>query len=145
MFSVSLMAAACGALALAGLLAAPAAVASAIAPDQPLTASAADPARGRAIVVNRQRGMCLLCHSGDFPEMLFQGTIAPSLAGVGSRLRPDELRQRMIDSRVVNPDTIMPPYFSAEGLVRAAGPDVPLLHAQDIEDIVAFLSTLREP
>jgi sulfur-oxidizing protein SoxX len=77
--------------------------------------------------------------------MPFQGNLAPNLAGVGSRLRPDEIRQRMIDSRVVNPGTIMPPYFSTEGLVRAAGPDRPLLDAQDIEDVVAFLSTLREP
>jgi sulfur-oxidizing protein SoxX len=145
MFSVSPIAAAWRALALAGLMAAPAAAAATIAPDQPLTASAADPARGRAIVVNRQKGMCLLCHAGDFPETPFQGNLAPNLAGVGSRLRPEELRQRMIDSRVFNADTIMPPYFSAEGLVRAAGPDRPLLDAQDIEDVVAFLSTLRDP
>jgi sulfur-oxidizing protein SoxX len=145
MFSVSLTAAACGALALAGLSIGPAAAADAIVPDQALTASPGDPARGRAIVVHRQRGMCLLCHTGDFPEMPFQGNLAPSLAGVGARLRPDELRQRMIDSRVVNPDTIMPPYFSTQGLVRAAGPGIPLLTAQDIEDVVAFLSTLREP
>jgi L-cysteine S-thiosulfotransferase len=113
--------------------------------DRPLTASPGDPARGRAIVVDRQKGMCLLCHSGPFPDAPFQGNLAPSLAGSGARLSIGELRQRMVDGRVVNPDTIMPPYFGTEGLIRPAGPDRPLLAAQEIEDVVAFLATLREP
>src|ERR1700676_5099283 len=58
----------------------------------PLTGTAGDPARGRAIVGNRQLGLCLLCHSGPFPEDRLQGTLAPSLAGVASRLSIGQLR-----------------------------------------------------
>ena len=54
----------------------------------PLTGTAGDPARARAIVVNRQVGLCLLCHSGPFPEERLQGSLAPSLAGIGARLSP---------------------------------------------------------
>ena len=73
-----------------------------------LTGAKGDPARGRAIVANRQVGLCLLCHSGPFPEERFQGDLAPSLAGAGSRLSEGQLRLRMVDGRRLNPDTIMP-------------------------------------
>jgi sulfur-oxidizing protein SoxX len=63
-----------------------------------LTASPGDPARGRAIVMNRQVGLCLLCHSGPFPEERFQGDLAPDLKGAGGRLSEAELRLRMVDS-----------------------------------------------
>ena len=111
-----------------------------------LTGQPGDPLRGRAIVVSRQRGLCLLCHSGPFPEERFQGTLAPSLAGVGTRWSEGELRQRLIDPRAFNPDTIMPPYFRTDGLTRVgtAWQGRPVLGAQEIEDVVAFLVTLRE-
>ena len=111
------------------------------------TGAPGDPARGRAIVANRQLGLCLLCHSGPFPQERFQGTLAPSLAGVGARLSRDELRQRLIDPRKANSETIMPPYFSTDGLTRVA-PAVAgrtLLDAGQIEDVVAFLATLVDP
>jgi len=109
-----------------------------------LTGAKGDPGRGRAIVANRQAGLCLLCHSGPFPEERFQGDLAPSLAGAGSRWSEAQLRQRIVDSRKVNPATIMPAYYRTEGLNRVAPAfrGRPLLTAEQIEDVVAYLKTL---
>ena len=110
-----------------------------------LTGSKGDPARGRAIVVDRQVGLCLLCHSGPFPEQRFMGDLAPDLSGVGARLSEGQIRLRIADSSRVNPATIMPAYFTTEGLQRVApafrGKTV--FTAQQIEDVVAFLVTLK--
>jgi len=112
----------------------------------PLTGAPGDPARGRVIVTSRQRGLCLLCHSGPFPEERFQGDLAPDLAGVGSRLSEGQLRLRLVDSRRLDPDTIMPSYYRTDGLNRvgAAWRDKPVLNAEEIEDVVAFLASLRD-
>jgi L-cysteine S-thiosulfotransferase len=111
-----------------------------------LTGAPGDPARGRAIVMNRQVGLCLLCHTGPFPEERFQGDLAPDLNGTGGRLSEGELRLRMIDSGRIDPATIMPAYYKTEGLTRVApafrGKTV--LSAEQIEDVVAFLTTLRD-
>jgi L-cysteine S-thiosulfotransferase len=100
---------------------------------------------GRKIVLDRHVGLCLLCHSGPFPEEQFQGNLAPSLAGVGSRLSAGQIRLRIVDASRVNPATIMPPYLRTEALQRVApayrGKTV--LTAQQIEDVVAFLVTLK--
>jgi L-cysteine S-thiosulfotransferase len=111
-----------------------------------LTGTPGDPARGRALVTDRTKGLCLLCHAGPFPEERFPGNIGPDLAGVGGRLSMGALRLRLVDGRVLNPDTIMPSYYSLEGTTRvgAAWRGRPVLEAQGIEDIVAFLATLRD-
>jgi len=111
-----------------------------------LTSRPGDATKGRAIVRNRQLGLCLLCHSGPFPEEPLQGTLAPSLAGAGARWSESDLRLRIIDARLANPATIMPPYFSVEGLQRVAPAFVgkTLLTAEQIEDVVAYLTTLKE-
>ena len=111
-----------------------------------LTGAPGDPARGREIVTNRQLGLCLLCHSGPFPEQKFQGTLAPDLTGVGSRATEGQLRLRIVDASRLNPDTIMPPYYRVDGLTRVARPfqGKPILTAEQIEDVVAFLTTLRD-
>jgi sulfur-oxidizing protein SoxX len=113
---------------------------------QPLTGARGDPARGRAIVADRQVGLCLLCHRGPFPEERFQGNLAPDLTGVGSRLSEAQLRLRIVDPARLNPSTIMPAYHRTEGLVRVAPAyrGKPVLSAGQIEDVVAFLTTLRE-
>lgn len=112
---------------------------------QPLGAAPGDPARGRAIVVDRQRGLCLLCHTGPFPEERFQGTLAPDLAGAGSRWSEGQLRLRLVDSSRLNPDTVMPAYYRIDHLQRVArvweGRTV--LTAQEIEDVISFLKTLK--
>ena len=111
----------------------------------PLTGTAGDPASGRKIVLDRQVGLCLLCHSGPFPEERFQGNLAPDLTGVGARLSPGQIRLRIVDASRVNPQTIMPAYYRTENLQRVAptyrGKTV--LSAQQIEDVVAFLAALK--
>jgi sulfur-oxidizing protein SoxX len=110
-----------------------------------LTGAPGDAARGRALVLNRS-STCILCHSGPFPEEKFQGDLAPSLAGAGSRWNEGQLRLRLVDGSRLNPATIMPSYYRVEGLVRvgAAWRGKPILSAEQIEDIVAYLATLRE-
>jgi sulfur-oxidizing protein SoxX len=112
---------------------------------QSLTGRSGDPARGRAIVADRRVGLCLLCHSGPFPEQRFQGNLAPSLAGAGARATPGQLRLRLVDATRLNPDTIMPPYYRVAGLdrVAAAYRGKPILDAAQIEDVVAFLASLK--
>ncbi len=111
-----------------------------------LTGVKGDAERGRAIVVNRQVGLCLLCHSGPFPEERFQGNLAPDLRGAGRRWSEGQLRLRIVDPGRVNPSTIMPAYYRTEGLVRVAPAwrGKPVLSAEQIEDVVAFLTTLKE-
>ena len=111
-----------------------------------LTGDAGDPTRGREVVLDRRLGACLLCHSGPFPEEKFQGNLAPDLSGVGSRWSEGQLRLRLVDATRLNPETIMPPYYRVDGLtwVGAAWRGKPILSAEEIEDVVAFLSTLRD-
>ena len=113
---------------------------------KPLTDAPGDVARGRAIVANRTVGLCLLCHSGPIPEERFQGNLAPSLAGAGSRSTPAQLRLRIVDAARLNPDTIMPSYFRVDGLSRVAKnfQGKTILSAQQIEDVVAYLATLKD-
>jgi len=112
---------------------------------EPLTPTPGDAARGRAIVVNRQQGLCLLCHSGPFPEERFQGNLAPSLAGAGSRWNAAQLRLRVADARRLNPESFMPSFYRSDASQRVAPSFVgkPVLDAQQIEDVVAFLQTLK--
>lgn len=111
-----------------------------------LTGQPGDATRGRAIVASRQVGLCLLCHSGPFPQERFQGNLAPSLAGAGSRWSEGQLRLRIVDAGRLNPATIMPPYHRTEGLERVARAFVgkPILSPAQIEDVIAFLATLKE-
>jgi sulfur-oxidizing protein SoxX len=110
-----------------------------------LTGAPGDPTRGRATLINRQ-STCILCHNGPFPEENFQGDLAPNLAGSGSRWSEGQLRLRLVDATSLNEATIMPSYYRVDGLTRV-GPawrGKPILSAEQIEDIVAYLVTLRE-
>ena len=111
-----------------------------------LTGQKGDPVRGRAIVGNRQIGLCLLCHTGPFPEEKFQGTLAPDLKGAGKRWSEGQLRLRIVDSRRLRADTMMPSYYRIDGLTRVAPAFAgkPVLTAEQIEDVVAYLVTLRD-
>jgi len=110
-----------------------------------LTGTAGDAAKGRALVLDRST-TCVLCHSGPFPETRFQGDLAPDLTGSGTRWSTSQLRLRLVDASRLNPETIMPSYYRVEGLTRVgrnfAGK--PILSAAEIEDIVAYLATLRD-
>jgi L-cysteine S-thiosulfotransferase len=111
-----------------------------------LTGVPGNAARGRAILTSRQVGLCLLCHSGPFPEERFQGDLGPDLSGVGKRLSEGQLRLRLVDSRRLNPASLMPSYFGAGELTRvgSAWRSQPVLTAQQIEDVLALLLTLRD-
>jgi L-cysteine S-thiosulfotransferase len=110
-----------------------------------LTGAPGDAARGRATVTNRQ-STCLLCHSGPFPEEKFQGNLSPDLRATGARWTEGQLRLRLVDARRANPATIMPPFYEMDGLKRVATSwrGKPILTAEQIEDVVAYLKTLRD-
>ena len=110
-----------------------------------LTKARGDATRGRALVVERS-STCILCHSGPFPEQKFQGDLAPDLSGSGKRWSEGQLRLRLVDASRLNAETIMPAYYRIDGLNRV-GPawrGKPILSAEQIEDILAYLVTLRE-
>jgi sulfur-oxidizing protein SoxX len=111
-----------------------------------LTGAPGDPARGRAIVGDRRVGLCLLCHTGPFPQPRLHGALGPDLRGVGSRLSAGQLRLRLVDGTQLNRDTIMPSYYRIDGLARVAPAYAgkPILSAAQVEDVVAFLATLRD-
>ena len=113
----------------------------------PLTGEPGDPARGRAIVANRQRRALPALPQRPLPGgRRFQGNLAPSLAGAGSRWSAGQLRLRIVDASRLNPDTIMPPYYRTTVCTRVAPAFAgkPILSAEQIEDVVAFLATLRD-
>lgn len=111
----------------------------------PLTDQPGDPERGRRIVLDREKGDCTVCHAMPLPQRQFHGTIGPPLDGVGSRYTAGELRLRVVDPKALNPETIMPAYYKVTGLHRVLGRyrDRPILTAQEVEDVVAYLLTLR--
>jgi sulfur-oxidizing protein SoxX len=136
-------------LALALTVVAPVAMAQEIVGDaipKSLTGQPGDVARGRAIVANRSVGLCLLCHSGPIAEERFQGDLAPSLAGAGTRWSAGQLRLRIVDGSRLNADTIMPPYYRTTGLRRVARnfEGKTILTAAQVEDVVAYLVTLKD-
>ena len=114
---------------------------------EPLLAAPGNAARGRALVVARESANCILCHSFTDPALRFSGTIGPALDGVGRRLSVAQLRLRVVDYQRVNANVVMPSYYRVNGLNRIAEPyrDQPVLDAQQIEDIVAWLATLTAP
>jgi sulfur-oxidizing protein SoxX len=111
----------------------------------PLTTTPGDVLRGRAIVGSRQQGLCLLCHSGPFPEARNQGNLATDLSGAGARWTEAQLRLRIVDSRLLNADSLMPAFHRPPAGHRVGAPwrGLPILDAQQVEDVVAFLRTLR--
>ena len=113
-----------------------------------LTGKAGDAARGALLMQQRQKSLCVLCHSGPFPDPHLQGNIAPDLTGVGGRLSAGELRLRIVDMKRLNPESIMPTYYAAapnssDSRVAADWRDKPILTADEIEDLVAYLQTLQ--
>ena len=111
----------------------------------PLTTSPADAARGKAAFAQREKGHCILCHTPPDPEIRFAGNIGPPLAGVGQRLSTAQIRGRIVDSTRHDPDTVMPAYYRTDNLTRVAGQWVgrTVLSAQEVEDVLAYLLTLR--
>ena len=101
--------------------------------------------RGRAIVLSRESGNCFLCHTFPNAETAPPGNLGPPLAGVGGRLSAGQLRLRMVDSGRINAQSIMPAYYRVDGLTQVAANyrGKPLLNAQQVEDVVAYLEQLK--
>lgn len=112
----------------------------------PLRGLDGDVVRGAGVVRNREKGNCLICHSVSDPLERFQGNLAPTLDGVGSRLTAGQIRLRLVDPTLVNTRAIMPAYHRIAGFrhVDARYAGQPVLGAQEIEDAVAYLSSLRD-
>ncbi len=109
-----------------------------------LTGRPGDPVRGERIVRNKDNATCLICHAIPLPDEPDPGNIGPPLDGVGSRYTAGELRLRLVDPKLLNPDTVMPSYYKREGF-HGVAPEYrgqSIYSAEDIEDVIAFLSTL---
>jgi L-cysteine S-thiosulfotransferase len=110
----------------------------------PLTVAIPDPERGRAILIGRESN-CILCHAVPETGERFFGNLGPPLSGVGARLSAAQLRMRIVDSGRLNRESIMPAYYKVDGLERV--PDTlrgkPVLTATQIEDVIAYLQTLK--
>jgi sulfur-oxidizing protein SoxX len=123
--------------------------------ETPLTATPGDPANGAAVMVDRGKGNCIACHAVTaLQDQPFHGEVGPSLDGVGARWSEADLRGIVADAKMMFPGTVMPGFYKTTGYIRpgdaftgkAAATDElpPLLTAQEVEDVVAFLTTLEE-
>lgn len=112
----------------------------------PLDDRSGDAARGAAVVRNREGANCLICHAIPDPQERFMGDVGPPLGGVGRRLSPGQIRLRLVDPTLLNPGAVMPAYHRVAGLVNVdpRWRGRPVLTAQEIEDVVAYLATLQE-
>ena len=112
---------------------------------EPLGGLRGDPERGKTVVVDRERGSCLTCHHMPIPEEPMHGTIGPPLTGVASRLTEAELRLRVVDEKLLNPHTIMPSFYRHPSKLNRPHPGfmTTVLTAQEVEDVVAYLVTLK--
>jgi sulfur-oxidizing protein SoxX len=110
-----------------------------------LTGKTGDAKKGRATAINRKKGNCLGCHKMPIPEQQFHGLVGPDLAGVAGRMSEGEIRARIVDPKLVNPDTIMPAFYKSKGFTRVLKKfqGKTIISAQDVEDIVAYLKTLK--
>lgn len=111
-----------------------------------LTGVAGDAENGRKLAINRKKGNCLACHVMPIKEQPYHGETAPSLYGVGNRLSEGELRMQVVNSKVTNPDTMMPSFYRTVGYNRPGKKFVgkTIISAQDVEDVVAYLLTLTK-
>ncbi len=118
-----------------------------------LSGMAGDPAEGRKIM-NKGAGNCIACHAvGDLAELPFHGEVGPELDGVADRWTEAELRGIIANAKEMFPETVMPSFYRTTGFIRpgnaytgkaAEGELDPLLTAQQVEDVVAYLMTLKE-
>jgi sulfur-oxidizing protein SoxX len=112
---------------------------------KPLTEAPGDAVRGREVAINRKQGNCLACHILPIPEQPFHGEVGPDLSEAGSAYSAGELRLRIVNPKVVNPDTIMPAFYRTDGFHRVTEKfqGKSILTAQQVEDVIAYLMTLK--
>lgn len=113
-----------------------------------LTGGAGDPVAGAAVFKDRSLGNCLACHANaDMEKELFHGNVGPSMDGVADRWKPEELRAIVTNSKqVFGEETVMPGFYSLEVGKNVGEQFVgkTILTAQQVEDVVAYLATLKE-
>lgn len=102
---------------------------------------------GRRLFAEREAGHCVLCHQVSSLDVPFQGNLGPDLSNLGARLTPGQIRLRIVDASLLNPETVMPPYHRVSGLhqVGKAHQGRPVLEAAEIEQLVAWLASLKTP
>lgn len=100
---------------------------------------------GKKLFVHRKKGNCLTCHTAPIPEEDFHGKVAPDLSDVASRMTAGEMRLRIVNPKLINPDTPMMAYYRTHGLnqVKKGFAGKPMLNEQEVEDVVAYLMTLK--
>lgn len=113
--------------------------------DVSLTGEAGNAGRGRDVFTGREQGHCVLCHAIDGLDVEFQGNVGPDLTAIGDRLTPGQIRLRIADAQLIWPETLMPSYYRVSGLNQVAPEYMgePALSARQIEDLVAYLSSLK--
>ena len=111
-----------------------------------LTGKPGDPANGRKVAINRKKGNCLACHMMPIAEQPFHGEVGPDLAGIGSRYTAGEIRLRVVNPKILNDASIMPAFYRADGYHRVLKnfKGKTIISAQEVEDVVAYLVTLKE-
>lgn len=121
-----------------------------------LTGTPGDPAEGKAVMVTKSMGNCISCHAAeDYADSPFAGNIGPALDGAGDRWSEAELRGIVVNAKMAFDGTVMPAFYKTEGFIRLGDaftgkawpegtPVTPLLTAQQVEDVVAYLATLKE-
>ena len=110
-----------------------------------LTGKKGDPAAGRKVAAITNKGNCLACHELPIPEEQFHGKVGPNLTGVANRMTEGQIRMRVVNPKRTNPATIMPSFYKVDGLanVRKGFEGKPMLSGEEIEDLVAYLSSLK--
>ena len=152
-------------LTLAGVLVAGAALANVVSPDEvtfgeygeveaSLTGSDGDAEKGREIFSEKSLGNCVSCHAlAALPDVPFQGEVGPVLDGVGGYRSAAEIRGILVNAKKTFEGTVMPSFYKTSGFIRPgdgytgkapSGPIEPILSAQDVEAVVAFLMTLQD-
>ena len=113
---------------------------------EPLCGLVGDAGRGRALAADSHGGNCLACHQMPIPEEAFHGTVGPPLQGIGARYSAAQIRLRIVDEQQINPFTIMPGFYrdpAEANRVADAFWGRTFLSAQQVEDLVAYLVTLK--
>lgn len=113
----------------------------------PLTEKIGSASEGARIFADREAGHCVLCHVVSSQDAEFQGNVGPDLSLIGDRLSPGQIRLRIVDYQALKPDVLMPSYYRTHGFrqVAEAYAGQTVLSAEEVEHLVAYLSSLKEP
>ena len=114
--------------------------------EKSLTGKPGNSINGKKIAIKRKKGNCLACHAMPIPDQQFHGEVGPDLSGVASRYSAGELRARIVNPKLINASTIMPAFLKSQGLHRSLDKfkGKTILSAQEIEDVISYLMTLKE-